>query len=118
MLSKNTTMIIHITTNNKQNINVIFTSISSHNFIIHLFSSNNHKKIRYKIYKLYKFTKLFIVFWVLVYLYLYPPVKFRTNTITRRVMYPRVPAPSGKLPSLASSAYRNLVESCRVAVRK
>ena len=46
---KNITIVIRFTTNNKQNVNVIFTSISSHNLTICLFSSYNHKKMRYKI---------------------------------------------------------------------
>ena len=37
-------MIIRFTTNNKQNVNAIFTHISSHNLTIRLFSSYNHKK--------------------------------------------------------------------------
>ena len=42
-------MIIRFTANNKQNVNIIFTSISSHNLTIYLFSSYNHNKMRHKI---------------------------------------------------------------------
>ena len=42
-------MIIRFITNNKQNVNVIFISISSHNITNRLFSSYNYKKMRQKI---------------------------------------------------------------------
>ena len=42
-------MIICFTTNNKQNVNAIFTSISSRKLTIRLFSLYNHKKMRYEI---------------------------------------------------------------------
>jgi len=109
-------MIICFTTNNKQNVNNNFTSISSHNLTIRLFSSYNHKKMRHTIYEWYEITRLFFVFRVpvgyprvknftrvllvgkILYTYPYPRVKFHTHTLTRRVGYPRVKLSSLFLP--------------------
>ena len=95
-------MIIRFTTNNKQNVKVIFTSIISHNFTIRLFSSYNHKKIRHTICECYRFTRLFFVFRIpvgylrvktftralrageILYPFPYRRVKFRTHTFTHR----------------------------------
>ena len=55
-------MIMRFTTNNKQNVNVIFTSISSHILTIRLFNSYKHKKMRHKICEGYEITRLFFVF--------------------------------------------------------
>ena len=107
---------IHFSTNTKQNVNVISTSIISYNLIINLCSSYNHKKIRYKIREWYEFTKLFKVFRVPKgYLrvriftrtlpagnpYPYMQVKFHTCTLTRRVGYPLVKLTSLSVPSLS-----------------
>ena len=108
-------MIIRFTTNNKQNANVIFTSISSHNLTICLFSSYNYKKMRHTICEWLEFTRLFFVFRVtngyprvktftralhaseILYPYSYPRVKFYIHSLTHQVGYPRVPAPEDKI---------------------
>ena len=108
-------MIIRFTTNNKHNVNVISTSISSHNLTICLFCSYNHKKLRHKVCEWYEFTRLTFVFRVpigyrrvkiftralppreILYTYSYPRVKFYTHTLTHRVGYPRIPTPASKI---------------------
>ena len=107
---------MHFTTKNNQNVNTIFTSISSHNLLISLYNSYNHKKIRHKVWEWYEFTRLYIVFRVpvgyprvkiftrvlpvgkILYTYPYPRVKFHTHTLTRRVGYSRVKLSSLFLP--------------------
>ena len=119
-IKKNITIIIRFTTNNKQNVNVIFTSISSHNLTIRLFNSYNHKKMRHKICEWYDLTRLFFIFRVhvgyprvkiftrtlltgkILYPYPYPRVKFHTHTLIYWVRHPYQPV---KLPSLYARAW-------------
>ena len=86
---KNTTMTIHFTTNNKQNVNVIFTSINSHILTIRLFNSYNHKKMRHKICKWYEFTRLFFIFWV--------PIAISAGKISYPYLHPSGRIPAGKI---------------------
>ena len=108
-------MTIRFTTNNKQNVNVIFNllvhTISLSIYLVHTITRKWDIKFVND-----EYTRLFFVFRVpvgyprvkiftrvlpvgkILYTYPYPRVKFHTHTLTRRVGYPRVKLSSLFLP--------------------